>query len=290
MAAAVEDEDSDVLRGAIRELRRCTGVPVAFGGLETGGAARLSEFVGTRTAALVGLKIRRGAGLGGRVLTTGRPDSVDDYRVDRRITHDYDRHVAAEGLRAVLAVPIVAEGAFRGVLYGGVRQPQPIGERVVRLAMVAAADAGRELAIRAEVRRRVRDAQAQQRAAASGGRLGSSELEQVRAAHAQLRSLATAIGDDNLKARLAEVAGLLARAVAAEAAPAACQPARPPLSARELDVLAHVALGCTNAEAGAELGLAAETVKAYLRSASRKLGAGSRFEAVVAARAAGLLP
>lgn len=62
------------------------------------------------------------------------------------------------------------------------------------------------------------------------------------------------------------------------------------LTSREVDVLACVAMGATNAVAAQRLGLRPETVKAYLRSAMRKLGAHTRLEAVVAARRAGLLP
>jgi DNA-binding CsgD family transcriptional regulator len=62
------------------------------------------------------------------------------------------------------------------------------------------------------------------------------------------------------------------------------------LSPREIDVLAQVALGATNAEAATRLSVRAETVKSYLRSAMSKLGAHSRHEAVVLARRAGLLP
>jgi DNA-binding CsgD family transcriptional regulator len=62
------------------------------------------------------------------------------------------------------------------------------------------------------------------------------------------------------------------------------------LSARELDVLAQVALGCTNAEAAKRLSLKPETVKSYLRSATAKLAAHTRHEAVAKARRARLLP
>lgn len=62
------------------------------------------------------------------------------------------------------------------------------------------------------------------------------------------------------------------------------------LAPREVDVLACVAAGATNAVAAGRLGLRPETVKGYLRSAMRKLGAHTRLEAVVAARRAGLLP
>ncbi|GAA1366069.1 hypothetical protein GCM10009612_49190 [Streptomyces beijiangensis] len=62
------------------------------------------------------------------------------------------------------------------------------------------------------------------------------------------------------------------------------------LAPREVDVPAWVATGATNAAAGKHLRLKAETVKGYLRSAMRKLGAHKRVEAVAAARRAGLLP
>ena len=61
-------------------------------------------------------------------------------------------------------------------------------------------------------------------------------------------------------------------------------------TARELDVLSQVALGCTNAEAAARLSLSVETVKAYLRNASAKLGAKGRHAAVSRARVLGLIP
>jgi LuxR family transcriptional regulator, regulator of acetate metabolism len=62
------------------------------------------------------------------------------------------------------------------------------------------------------------------------------------------------------------------------------------LSPRELDVLAQIALGCTNAEAAQRLSLKPETVKSYLRSATAKLGARTRHEAVSKARRSRLLP
>ena len=59
------------------------------------------------------------------------------------------------------------------------------------------------------------------------------------------------------------------------------------LTGREVEVLAQVALGRTNAAIGRHLGLAENTVKNYLRSVHRKLGARSRTEAVVIAASAG---
>ncbi|MEU5227619.1 LuxR C-terminal-related transcriptional regulator, partial [Streptomyces toyocaensis] len=105
--------------------------------------------------------------------------------------------------------------------------------------------------------------------------------EQVREAHAALRALAPRIADPELRAELLTACGLLtAPAPEAEAV----------LAPRELDVLTCVAAGATNAVAAERLGVTAETVKAYLRSAMRKLGVRTRGQAVVAARRAGWLP
>ena len=55
-------------------------------------------------------------------------------------------------------------------------------------------------------------------------------------------------------------------------------------------MLALAALGYSNARIGGELGVSAETVKGYMKAAMGKLEAGTRLEAVVLARRAGLLP
>jgi len=105
--------------------------------------------------------------------------------------------------------------------------------------------------------------------------------EQVREAHAALRALAPRITDPDLRAELLAACGLLTAPRPADG---------PALAPRELDVLSWVAAGATNAAVAERLGLRPETVKGYLRSAMRKLGAHTRGEAVTAARRAGLLP
>lgn len=109
--------------------------------------------------------------------------------------------------------------------------------------------------------------------------------ERVRQAHAELRELAQAVDDPALRSRLHAVCERLAL----PPEPPLGLPA-PRLAPRELDVLAEVALGRTNAEVGERLGVFPETVKGYLRSAMRKLQAHTRYEAVVTARRCGLLP
>jgi DNA-binding NarL/FixJ family response regulator len=61
------------------------------------------------------------------------------------------------------------------------------------------------------------------------------------------------------------------------------------LTAREVDVLRHVAAGLSDAEAAGQLYLSVRTVNAHLRSIYRKLGVGSRVAASRFAQDNGLL-
>ncbi|MFE9622172.1 response regulator transcription factor [Streptomyces sp. NPDC006527] len=265
------------IRGALARLRRVTGLPVAFGGLVEPGRRRMriSELSGAATPALRGLAVTSGNGLGGKAVALARPCAVTDYSLSRQISHEYDAAVAEEGLRSVLAIPVVVRRRVRGVLYGALRTAQPLGDRTLTAAVDVARDVEQSLVVGDEARDLLSAARPEGSAGPAVGR------EQVREAHAALRALAPRISDPDLRAELLAACGLLtARPAAAEVA----------LAPRELDVLACVAAGATNAAAAGRLGLRPETVKGYLRSAMRKLGAHTRGEAVVAARRAGLLP
>jgi DNA-binding NarL/FixJ family response regulator len=61
------------------------------------------------------------------------------------------------------------------------------------------------------------------------------------------------------------------------------------LSAREVEVLQHVANGRSNKEIGAALGLSALTVKSHLARIARKLGTGDRAEMVMLSLRAGVI-
>lgn len=62
------------------------------------------------------------------------------------------------------------------------------------------------------------------------------------------------------------------------------------LTARQVDVVALVALGLTNEAIASRLGLSTLTVKSYLRSAMARLDAQTRYQAVIEARRLGILP
>ncbi|GHI02593.1 response regulator [Streptomyces cellostaticus] len=268
------------IRGALARLRRTTGLPVAFGGVVDSGRPqiRISELSGTTTAALRSLAVTSGNGLGGKAVALARPYAVTEYSSSRQITHEYDVPVAAEGIRSVLAVPVVVRRRVRGVLYGALRSPQPLGDRTLGAAVAAARDVEQALVVRDEARGLLAAA----RPEPAGGRQDpGAAREQVREAHAALRALAPRIADPGLRAELLAACGLLTAARPAGGTR---------LAPRELDVLSWVAAGATNAAVAERLGLGPETVKGYLRSAMRKLGAHTRGEAVTAARRAGLLP
>ncbi|MET9675133.1 LuxR C-terminal-related transcriptional regulator [Streptomyces sp. NPDC006482] len=275
-----EHVESVELRGALSRLRRTTGLPVVFGGLlRDGRALRIDELNGAVTPALRGLAISTGSGLGGKCLALSRPCAVTDYPSARHITHEYDGPVSAEGLRSVIAVPVVVRRKMRGVMYGALRDALPIGERVFDAAVAAARDLEQALVVRDETRQLPAPPPSE------------PSWEEVRQAYGDLRALAPRVADPELRERLLEVCGLLGSASGASVSPVAG--AHVPgvtLTPRETDVLAAVALGATNAAAAERLGLRPETVKGYLRSAMRKLGAHTRLEAVVAARRAGALP
>lgn len=267
MSDAVARTLDDLLPERLQRLRRVSGLPVVFGGgTTTVGAEQhlvISRLAGTVGRSLRGLSVPSGRGLGGAVLRHGTSACVNDYGTAKTITHEYDRIVVGEErIVSIVAVPVVVHGSVHGVLYGAVRDRQPIGERARRGAHAVAEQLQRD------VERRL--------AAPAAPGSGAAHDDAL----AELADIIAATGDPELRARLRRVYRGLhppAPAVAAR------------LTDRELDVLRLVATGATNLEAGAELGLSPETVKAYLRTAMRKLQARTRSAAVHAARTTGLL-
>lgn len=280
-----EPGEAAEIRAALLRMRRASGLPVAFGGLVTGPRRfRISEMSGGRAGTLLGLTVTSGNGLGGKTVALARPVAVTHYGESRVITHEYDAAVSAEGLESVVAVPVIVRRRVRGVLYGALREPLALGDRPITAAVEAARELEQSIAVRDEAQRLMSTCRQ------PVNRADPAVWEEVREAHAEIRALAARVADPLLRQELLTCCGRLAAASGA-AAPDADGGARPAvLTPRELDVLTCVATGMTNAVAADRLGLSAETVKSYLRSAMRKLGAHTRLEAVVAARRAGLLP
>ena len=271
-------DSAAILGDAVARLRRTGGIPVAFAGHTSGPGDRviLSQLSGTATDRLRGLAIREGCGLGGQVMLSGRPQFVNDYLTDPVISHEFDGPVAAEGLRAIAAAPVRVGSTVHALIYGGVRDSQPFGQRGLDALMAVAHEAGVELAVRAEVRRRLEELETRAIVDEAPARR-SRELERAREAYSELRLLAHETADPAQRERIQAIADRLA--VRPDGA------ARMPvLSPRERDVVSLAAVGDGNAAIADRLGLRLETVKGYLRSAARKLGTHSRMATVAAAR------
>jgi signal transduction histidine kinase len=117
----------------VSTVPECSGVAVAWVG-EPGGADEivLHHAVNTTTGLVEGLVVPVGAGLGGRVVAARRPLWVSDYCTSPAISEHFKPRATAEGLKAMIAVPIIRDGHLFGVLYGANRERTAFGDRTVR--------------------------------------------------------------------------------------------------------------------------------------------------------------
>lgn len=287
--SALEPHASSVIEAAVADVARQSGIPVAFGGATVDGTVAVTSVIGARTHALDGLTVSPRLGLGGQSLVDGRPHATSDYGASRRITHDYDRHILGEGIAALLAVPVVVAGRTLGMIYGGSRVPGTVGDRFAASAVAVASRVARDLSA-AESRDSAAHAldAASARVTAPGS--WASSLESARVAYAELRSITGTIADPDLRERLASVERRLADLGGiASSTDEAGSPGDVSLSPRERDVLVQTAIGLTNSDIAARLGLKESTVKSYLASAMTKLDAPTRLRAVSEARRRGLI-
>ncbi|QZY52748.1 helix-turn-helix transcriptional regulator [Leucobacter tenebrionis] len=306
-------EHQSLLELAVAEFAASTGFPLAFGGFESRGSATVTAITGHRTLSLRGLCVQTGRGLGGRAMAECRPRLTMDYQHSRHITHDYDAQVLGEGIVTLFAFPVLVDGIPRAVLYGGAREGTLAGAEFAQSAAAVSAEFAREIKMQDEIERRAARLAARLTAERESRGLPGPALEALRSSHAELRSIAAAVPDPALRARIAEVERRLASLDAEPGRSRADRPSgavetpsgseasvrsRTPcsdsepvkLTARELDVISHAALGSTNAEIGRALGLTESTIKSYLKTAMAKLEASTRHAAVSAARMQGLIP
>jgi DNA-binding CsgD family transcriptional regulator len=272
--------EHDLLRRSLQDLTRRIGCPVAFGGLSDTEGTPLTSFVGAHGQSLNGLLIEPTQGVGGLAMSVRKPVAATHYTESPVITHRYDREVSGEGIVSLLAVPVVVDDRVRAVIFGGHRVATQFGDDAVRGTLKVAKSLAWELSVAAEVDRRLAVMETEGQLLGNPDPLSRERLE--------LRELSRAIADPEISRRLDAVGNLVMPPTGRSDRPAAA--VRTSLSPRELDMLAEVALGKRNSQIATRLGLTETTVKSYVSSAMRKLGASSRFEAVIAARRAGLIP
>ena len=154
------------LRDLARMMREGCGAHIGLAGpIEAERLLVLRQWDGTRATGLHDLHVPMGLGLGGLAYAKTHPVWVLDYRSSPLITHDFDNAISADGIKTMLAVPMVRGGQTYGVVYAALREAREISDRVldtatriaddgaIALQTAATARRQREAATRAERRR-----------------------------------------------------------------------------------------------------------------------------------------
>lgn len=210
------------LRGLAQQVRQQCGAHIGLAGpLESDRLLVLRHWNGTQASGLHDLHVQTGLGLGGRAFAETAPVWVDDYCTSELITHDFDRPISADGIRSMLAVPMVRAGRVYGVVYAAMREVTDFSGRQLDTA-VNIANSGALALHTASVAERQRET-----AAAAERRRIASELHDSVGAQlfrmgAELRDLRTTAATEgtdllqrleSLESQLAETASAFRESV-----------------------------------------------------------------------------
>lgn len=278
-AALAHGDDEFLIRRVMATLRTRAELDIAFTAKVRADqrTMRILQVNGGVTRSLVNLSITSGNGLGGKSLALGRPVRVLDYLAAQGITHLYDHAVQQERLRSMAALPVQVGSSPRYIIYLGYRARLNLGDRWLDRLSPTVRELERDLLVSEEVQRRL--AQLRNDMFLPQPDLSAGDLAEIAA---ELTALADQVGDERVRARLA--------ALSTRVAPRSPAPqSNGGLTPREIAVLREIGRGCSNAAAAQALGLLPNTVKSYLKSVMRKLGAENRMQAVLAARALGVI-
>ncbi|WP_137989242.1 helix-turn-helix domain-containing protein [Streptomyces vilmorinianum] len=190
------DVDS-LLRVITRRAKRLLGFDMTYVSVrDTNGSSFVRTSEGSHTGLTTGLRVLDGHGLGGEAHAHGEPAWTADYLADDRFPHAQavDGVVRAEGLRAVMAVPLRSGETTVGALYGADRRvrrytPDEIGlmTSLADLAAIAIEKAGLLDQTRAEVTELELDS--------SRARTSLTRMRHVSEAHSRIMNLVLAGGD-----------------------------------------------------------------------------------------------
>ncbi|GAA2040873.1 LuxR C-terminal-related transcriptional regulator [Yaniella flava] len=278
--ALYRPSDLNLVKSSLRNIHSSRSSAVTFGGIFHGDDLAISEVFGGRTRALNNVTVPIGQGIGGRAALEGRPIGAGNYVRSNHITHEFDGVVRREAIMSIYAIPVMVDLKPRGMIYTSTRDGNALGERIVKETATLANQIGHEIKIRDEVDRRTELLDQAQHLSEPDYQ---GMVDAVRTAYAELIGLANSTVDQETAATIRAIAGQLERGRERS------QPA-PDLTARELEVLSQVAMGCSYAEVANRLSLKPLTVKGYMRTILSKLHVHNRHEAVVMARKYGLIP
>ncbi|MFF2844091.1 LuxR C-terminal-related transcriptional regulator [Paenarthrobacter sp. NPDC057981] len=267
------------MKRALEQIRSEAGVSLAFGGpVNERGAVILSSFAGPTVGALPGTELAAGEGLGGKAAALQRGITLNDYFDAQVITHRYDAIIRAEGLKSLVAVPVIVQRQVVAIIYGAFRNSEVIGGRIERAVELEARALEQAIVVREFAAPAVTD-----------GALESTRLrEQLRDACRTIRTVAGRTSEPETRETLTRVAERML--TAEESAHGFVVAPLYSLTTREKDVLGLAGAGLSNRAIADTLGLTVYTVKGYMKSAMAKVGGRTRLEAVVTARSKGLIP
>ncbi|GAA4550503.1 GAF domain-containing sensor histidine kinase [Pseudonocardia xishanensis] len=183
-----------------------------LGSEDLDGGLVLRHLGGSRGSGLQGLQIPAGLGLTGKVFLQQRAEWVDDYFAASQITHTFDHHIDREGIRRLLAVPVMATGRVLGVLAVGARGDGVFGSIAADYAASVADEVSRAVAV-ADCARAARDAAVHAERSRMAAELHDSVGALLFSIGSGMATLVEAAGTDPiLRARLRELQSHAAQA------------------------------------------------------------------------------
>lgn len=239
---------------------------------------QMSAHAGVRSNAYGTLAIAPGEGLGGLVAEKAHTVALADYLTSTEITDLYRPAVSAEGLRGMACVPLRGPGGTSLLLYAGNRSVDSLDDRTVgRLEGLA-------LGVQQAVQRTRSAAVVPLPPESRGARYVPDAIAQLLAC---IASTAEERGPEAIE-RIAGLAQAGCRLIDPHVPIETAEDADA-LTPRERLVLTLVGEGLSTRRIAHALGNTDSTVKWHVRRAMGKLGAESRWQAVVVARELGLI-
>ncbi|MFI9381931.1 GAF domain-containing protein [Kutzneria sp. NPDC052558] len=120
------------LQATAQLIRVTVGVDSGFvADLERPGRAVVRCMAGTRTDQMQNLVVPVGQGIGGRAMALGRAVRVNDYLTSSMITHQFDAQVRCEGIKSMIAVPVISRGQTVAIAYAAMRNVTQFGDCAV---------------------------------------------------------------------------------------------------------------------------------------------------------------
>lgn len=231
--ATLRDLDR-ILDAIVARARRLVESDLAYISLndDETGDSYIKAMTGHVTTLMPDLRLPSGTGLGGKVARAGAPCSTTNYLEDSTLVHveNIDHAVTAEGIVALVGVPLRREGRVCGVLLAAQREPRTFsGSEVGALAMLAS-----HAAVAIENARLLAQSSAH-----------TETLEQAAETHLRLTQLVLRGGgiDDVVQATADSVSGVVALYDDQHAPMSVAGGAEPTSESRQLADLIHAACG-----------------------------------------------